>query len=172
MGDFTPVPTAFAAINMEQTPLNLTLEDGRRALGVHVLEKGHRLRQKYGSFIDMDVLEQILRDEEFVRYPTRLIFDSGRVDAGLFGVVEKVGMDAAEGYVICLHECFQRRSGDVPALVLYLLVAVNYGDFASGNEAEEFASAALGMEKDYYYEYICRLVDGIPEKEEEQCLAE
>ena len=158
--------------SMEHSPLNLTMEDGRRALGVHVLEKGHRLRQKYGHFIDMQVLAEILRDEEFVRYPTRITFDSGRIDVGLFGVAEKVGADAAEGYIIYIHEHFQRRTGDVPALVLYLLVAVNYGDFASGNEAEEFASAALGMEKDYFYNYICRLVDGIPGKEDGRCLEE
>lgn len=161
-----------AVIDMEYQPLNLTLEDGRRALGVHVLEKGHRLRQKYGNFIDMDVLALILADEEFVRYPTRLEFDRDRVDAGLFGVVEKIGKDAAEGYVIYIHEYFRCRTGDVPALVLYLLVAVNYGDFASGNEAEEFASAALGMDKEYFYSYICRLVDEISGKEDEQCLEE
>ncbi len=49
----------------------------------------------------------------------------------------------------------------MPALVLYHVVSVNYGDFASGNEAEEFASAALGMDKEEYYQYLCRLVDSI-----------
>ncbi len=57
-------------------PLRLTLEDGRRALGVHVLEKGHRLNQKYGKFIDYETLLKILQDEEFVRYSTRIEFCS------------------------------------------------------------------------------------------------
>ncbi len=164
--DFKRGRKTFANIDMETHPLKLTLEDGRRALGVHVLEKGHRLRQKYGSFIDLEALERILQDEEFVRYPVRMIFDSSPIDAGLFGVCQKAGAQAADGYVIYIHEHFRNRTGDVPALILYLLVSVNYGDFATGNEAEEFASAALGMDKEYYYQYICRLADTIPNKED------
>lgn len=146
----------------ELKPLKLTLEDGRKALGVHVLEKGYKLREKYGTFIDFDILKKILKDEEFVRYPTTIVFDSTKVDEGLFGVTEKVSADTKDGYVIYLHEHFKTMLGDVPALVLYQLVAVNYGDFASGNEAEEFASAALGMDKEYFYKYICELTDVIP----------
>ena len=145
-------------------PLSLTLEDGRRALGVHVLEKGYKLRQKYGNFIDFDTLLLIFQDTDFVRFPTRLEFSSDKVDPGLFAVVEKDGANGENKYVIYVHEYFKGRLGDVPALVLYHLVAVNYGDFATHHEAEEFASAALGMEKDEYYQYVCRLVDAIVEK--------
>ncbi|MCA9406529.1 MAG: hypothetical protein KC684_08325 [Candidatus Omnitrophica bacterium] len=146
-------------------PLKLTLEDGRRALGVHVLEKGYKLREKYGKFIDYDTLLRILQDEEFVRYPTKIVFDSAKIEEGMFGYAERISTDANDGYIIYIHEEFKKRSGDLPALVFYHLVTVNYGEFATYNEAEEFASAALGMEKDYYYQYICRLTDSIPGKE-------
>ncbi len=149
----------------ELKPLKLTLEDGRRALGVHVLEKGHKLCEKYGKFIDCDTLQRILQDEEFVRYPTKIVFDSTKIEEGMFGCAEKMTDDATDGYTIYIHKSFMNRWGDVPALVFYHLVTVNYGDFATYNEAEEFASAALGMEKDYYYQYICRLADSISRKE-------
>lgn len=143
-------------------PLDITLEEGRRALGVHALEKGHWLREKYGAFIDDEVLRKILKDKEFVRYPVRVEFDSAKVEKGLFAAARKISADSSDGYIIFVHEHFRKRPGDLPALVFYHLAAVNYGDLATFNEAEEFASAALGMDKDYYYEYICRLADSIP----------
>ncbi len=149
----------------DQKPLKLTLEDGQKAAGAHALEKGYQLNQKYGNFIDLSILSKILEDDEFVRYPTRIEFDSEKIEEGMFGVEERISADASDGYVIYIHEHFKQRQGDLPALVLYHIVTVNYGDFATYNEAEEFASAALAMDKDYYYNYICRLVDSIPRKE-------
>lgn len=143
----------------EIKPLEITLEDGRRALGVHVLQKGSDLRKKYGGFIDYETLLKILRDEEFVRFPTRIIFDSSKIEKGMFALVEKQADEPTKNYIIYVHEHFKKKLGDLPAVVLYHLVTVNYGDFATHNEAEEFGSAALGMEKDYYYQYVCRLAD-------------
>jgi hypothetical protein len=113
-------------------------------LGVHVLQKGSDLRKKYGSFLDYETLLKIFKDEEFVRFPTRIIFDSSKVEKGMFAVVEKEADEPTKSYVIYVHEHFQKRSGDLPAIVLYHVVTVNYGDFATHNEAEEFGSAALG----------------------------
>ena len=83
-------------------------------------------------------METILKDETFVRYPVRLVFDSTRIEKGMFAVSERVSTDdVSAGFIIYLHECFKKRMGDVPALVFYHLVAVNYGEFATHNEAEE-----------------------------------
>lgn len=142
-------------------PLQLTLEDGRRALGVHLLEKGHKLHQKYGKFIDEETLLKILEDREFVRFPTRIVFDSSRIEKGMFALAQRVSRDSSDGYIIFVHEYFKTRRGDLPAAVFYHLVTVNYGDFATCNEAEEFGSAALGLDKEYYYQYVCRLADQI-----------
>jgi hypothetical protein len=47
----------------------------------------------------------------------------------------------------------------VPLLVLYQLVLVNYGEFASPDDAETFGAAALGLAKDDYYHALCALAD-------------
>jgi hypothetical protein len=47
----------------------------------------------------------------------------------------------------------------VPLLVLYQLVLVNYGAFASSDDAETFGAAALGLARDEYYGTLCRLAD-------------
>jgi hypothetical protein len=49
----------------------------------------------------------------------------------------------------------------VPLLVLYQLVLVNYGAFASSDDAETFGAAALGLTKEEYYGTLCRLADGL-----------
>lgn len=142
-------------------PLQLTLEDGRRALGVHLLEKGHKLHQKYGKFINDETLLKILEDREFVRFPARIVFDSSKIEKGMFALAQRVSRNPSDGYIIFVHEYFKTRQGDLAAAVFYHLVTVNYGDFAASNEAEEFGSAALGLDKEYYYQYLCRLVDQI-----------
>jgi hypothetical protein len=45
--------------------------------------------------------------------------------------------------------------------VLYQLVLVNYGEFASADDAETFGAHALGLAKDDYYQALCRLADEI-----------
>ena len=49
--------------------------------------------------------------------------------------------------------------GMVPYLALYQLVTVNYGEFASADDAETFASYALGVPREEYYQTICGLAD-------------
>jgi hypothetical protein len=63
--------------------------------------------------------------------------------------------------VIYVHEYFKNKLGDVPALVLYHLVAVNYGPIATSEEAEIFGASALGMKKEAYYQLLCALTDRI-----------
>ena len=137
------------------------MQDGYEALERHVVDKAEAIKEKYGRFIDMDVLEQILNDREFVKHSTRIEFDSKRVKDGFFAVTEKVSSDPIDGYVIYVHEHFKNKTGDVPALVLYHLVSINYGDFATCKEAELFGATVLGMDQEYYYSLLCRLADSI-----------
>jgi hypothetical protein len=58
-----------------------------------------------------------------------------------------------------VHPLFQNNLDEVPWLVLYQLVSVNYGDFASAQDAEAFGAAALGLDPDEYYAAVCRMAD-------------
>src|SRR3989338_5467417 len=146
---------------METRPL--TIEDGKKALLHHVVEKGIALRDKYGPFIDFDTLQKILKDSAFVRYPTRVEFKSRFVEPGFFAFTEQVAADdSSQGFVIYVHEHFRNRINDVPAMVLYHLVAVNYCAAATGDEAELFGATVLGIKKEDYYRLLCALADQIP----------
>lgn len=141
----------------------LTIEDGKKALLHHAVEKAIALQEKYGHFIDYEMVLKILQDKDFVRYPTRLEFNSEPIDKGFFAVVDAISdEDPSQGYVISIHEHFKKRLGDVPAIVLYQLVAINYGVIATNEEAEIFGATALGLKQEEYYQLLCSLADQIP----------
>jgi hypothetical protein len=60
---------------------------------------------------------------------------------------------------MCVHPFFSTRLEQVSCLVLYQLVLVNYGEFASADDAETFGASALGLGKDDYYRMLCELTD-------------
>ena len=140
----------------------VTIEQGQQALAEHAREMGCDLRAKYGALTDHSSLLRLLEDSDFVRFPVTLMFESRRIEPGLFGFVEGVSDNPSDGYTLVLHPHFQDRAEDLAALVLYQLVKVNYGDFATCHDAECFGAAVLDMEQEAYYEFICRLTDGIP----------
>jgi hypothetical protein len=60
-----------------------------------------------------------------------------------------------------VHPYFATQPERVPHLVLYHLVAVNYGEFASAEDAEVFGASALGLSQDEYYRALCQMADEI-----------
>ena len=60
-----------------------------------------------------------------------------------------------------VHPFFLTQLERVPGLVLYQLVLVNYGEFASADDAETFGAAALGISRDEYYAMLCEMADEI-----------
>lgn len=143
---------------MRQT---LTVKDGRQAFAHHVIERALALREKYGPVIDDEVIQTILEDRDFVRYPTRVEFDSSKIEPGFFAAVEPVAGSSTHEHVIFLHEHFRGRPRDITNALLYQLVVVNYGEIATREEAELFGATALGVEQEDYYQRLCRLADQI-----------
>jgi hypothetical protein len=140
-------------------PTQLTAEDARQSLNAHVAAKGLELREKYGPHIGWQDLPRILQDRAFVRYPCEIVFDSAPLYPGEFAHPVAKGEKPEDGFTLYVHPFFLPHLEQVPGLVLYQLVLVNYGRFASAEDAETFGAAALGLSKDEYYEMICRLAD-------------
>ncbi|MBL9201141.1 MAG: hypothetical protein JNL39_11570, partial [Opitutaceae bacterium] len=67
--------------------------------------------------------------------------------------------DPEDGFTMHVHPFFAAQPAHIPALVLYQLVLVNYGDFASPEDAEIFGSAVLGISQEEYYATLCELAD-------------
>lgn len=142
---------------MTQSPP--TAEDAKRSLNDHVADKGFEIRARFGPKIGWKELQEILLDRTLVRYPCEVKFTSEGLQEGEPAYAHALGEKPEEGFEIRVHPVFMTQLQRVPHLVLYQLVAVNYGDFAAAEDAETFGAAALGIEPDDYYESICELAD-------------
>jgi hypothetical protein len=131
----------------------------KQSLNDHVADKGAELRAKYGPRLGWDELLQVLLDRSLVRYPCGIAFTTEGLRTGEFAHPYPQGETPEEGFIIRVHPLFMTELHLVPHLVLYQLVAVNYGDFASAADAETFGAAALGLEPEDYYHTLCRLAD-------------
>ncbi|MGA2749028.1 MAG: hypothetical protein ABSG59_09655 [Verrucomicrobiota bacterium] len=142
-------------------PQKLTIQDGRKSLNEHVAFKGAELREKYGPEIGWNQLLQILQDPGCVRYPCEVAFDAARLQPGELAYPAPKGRRPEEGYIIYVHPYFALQPQRVPLVVLYQLVVVNYGEFASALDAETFGASALGITTDQYYGALCEMADEI-----------
>jgi hypothetical protein len=137
----------------------LTATDAKQSLNAHVAAKGAELFRKYGPQIGWKELQAILQDRTCVRYPCELVFDSARLNPGEFAFPEPKGEKPEQGFTLHVHPVYMTQLTLVPHLALYQLVVVNYGEFASADDAETFASHALGLPREEYYQILCGLAD-------------
>jgi hypothetical protein len=139
----------------------LTADDAKQSLTSHVEAKGIELFVKYGPRIGWGELQRLLADRAYVRYPCLVEFDAAPLQAGEFAHPVQKSEFPEDGFTMFVHPRFMLELDRVAYLVLYQLVAVNYGEFASADEAETFGAAALGLTRDEYYAALCAMADEI-----------
>lgn len=142
-------------------PTQLTTDDFKQSLNTHVAGKGEEIHAKYGPQIGWKELLRILEDRACCRYPCEVVFDAGPLNPGEFACPIAKGERPEDGFRMHVHPFFMTEAGRVPYLVLYQLVLVNYGPFASADDAETFGASALGLSKDEYYTILCELADRV-----------
>lgn len=139
--------------------MQLTADDARQSLNAHVATKGAEIHAKYGPRIGWKELQHILEDRACVRYPCQIVFDAVGLQPGEFAHPVPLGERPEDGFTMYVHPLFMTDLARVPLLVLYQLVLVNYGEFASPDDAETFGAAAAGLSRDDYYAELCALAD-------------
>ena len=136
-----------------------TAADTRQCLNAHVAALGAEIHQEYGPRIGWNQLRQILEDRTCTRYPCEIVFDASELQAGELAHPVAKGDQPEAGFALYVHPHFMTQLEQVPLLVLYQLVLVNYGGFASPDDAETFGAAALGLSSGEYYASLCTLAD-------------
>jgi hypothetical protein len=136
-----------------------TAQDARLALGSHAAATGAEIHRKYGPQIAWAEVLRILEDRTCVRYPCEIAFDSAPLQPGEFAYPVQKGTRPEEGFTVYLHPRCRVDLQSAAMLVLYQLVVINYGPFASADDAESFGAAALGLPRDEYYRLICQFAD-------------
>ena len=134
-------------------------QGARQSLNACAAAIGTGIYKKYGPRIGWAQLRQILQDRTCVRYPCEIVFDAAPLQAGEFAHPVAKGDRPEDGFTMYVHPFFMTQLEQVPPLVLYQLVLVNYGAFAAPEDAEEFGAAALGLPRDEYYQTLCHLAD-------------
>ena len=137
----------------------LTADDFKQSLNVHVATKGEEIHAKYGPHLEWKELLRILEDRTCVRYPCEIVFDAAQLEPGECAHPVPKGAQPEEGFKNYVHPFFATQLPRVPYLVLYQLVLVNYGDFASPDDAEIFGASAHSISKDEYYAALCEMAD-------------
>ena len=137
----------------------LTAEDAKQSLTAHVMAKGAEIRDKYGPEIGWDELLRILEDRSACRYPCGIAFGAEPLRDGEFAFPAAKGELPEDGFTIFVHPCYQTQIDRIPYLVLYQLVQVNYGEFASATDAEAFGAAVFGLSNSEYYQLLCSMAD-------------
>lgn len=127
----------------------------------HAAGKGAEMREKYGPELGWGALQKILNDRALVRYPCEIVFEADALAQGECAHAQGKGDDPSEGFTIFVHPKFAAQPPDAVAVALYQLVVVNYGPFASADDAEALGAAALGISRDEYYERLCKLADRV-----------
>ena len=161
MANWRILSAAGNAAPLPPMPTQLTADDARVSLNAHVAAKGAEIHAKYGPVIGWRELKLILEDRACVRYPCTLAFDAAPLQPGEFAHPVPQGEKPEDGFTLFVHPLFMTRLPDVPWLALYQLVLVNYGEFASSDDAVTFAAAALGLPEDEYYQQLCELAEPI-----------
>ncbi len=134
-------------------------------MSAHAAARGADLLEKYGPHIGWSQLDRILHDRSVVRYPCEIVFDSTPLQPGELAYPKARGEKPEDGFVLHIHPLFLTQLDRVPPLALYQLVVVNYGEFASPEDAEIFGATALGISQEQYYAELCKmaeLVEGRP----------
>ncbi len=144
-------------------PAQPTVADAKESLTAHAAQTGAAIFEKYGPHIGWTELIRLLDDRSCVRYPCRVVFDAAELQPGEFAHPASNGARPEDGFTMFVHPIFMRRLDQVPLLVLYQLVLVNYGAFASSEDAEVFGASALGLSRDAYYAAVCALADQLPD---------
>jgi hypothetical protein len=140
-------------------PVQLTATDAKVSLNAHVASKGAEVRAKYGPAIGWKELGLLLEDRVYVRYPCKIEFNADSLQPGEFAHPVQNGEHPEDGFTLYVHPLFLLDLPSVPLLVLYQLVVVNYGDFASPDDALTFGATALGLSDEDYYAKLCELAE-------------
>ena len=139
--------------------IQLTADDARQSLSAHIAARGGEIFEKYGPHIGWKELQIIFNDRSCVRYPCEIVFDSTALQPREFAHPIAKGDRPEDGFMMYVHPLFMTQLDRVPLLVFYQLVLVNYGEFASSDDAEIFGAAALGLEREEYYQALCEMAD-------------
>jgi hypothetical protein len=144
-------------------------QTARQSLNDHAAAKGAEIHDKFGPRIGWPELLRILDDRNCVRYPCEIAFDAAPLLPGELAHPVAKGARPEDGFRLHVHPLLLSQLDRVCYPVLYQLVVVNYGPFASADDAEAFGAQALGISTEEYYQTLCQMTDALAHAQRGPC---
>lgn len=132
---------------------------GRASLREHLLAQARVAHHRHAP-LTAEKLAALLNDPECLRYPVRLVYETGEMAANQFAQPE-VDWRSAEGRgrVLYLRPKLRERPDLLPLAVAYMIPVINYGDLVTDEHCLAFGATLLGLTEDEYYAQLCALAD-------------
>lgn len=126
-----------------------------------ILALAQAAREAWGDLTDHDTFRRFLDDRRFLRHPVAVVFDHRQLAAGDLAVLIPRTGSPSDGFVLCVHPFFRNRLSDLPLVISFHAVLVNWPDETDHHDAEAFAAALLGLTPESVYQRLCVLADAL-----------
>ncbi len=141
---------------------DLNQEDLAREAMLQLQQHIHTLAEsclKLHGELSFQKLELFLLDEDCVRYPTTIGFDSDRLAPHQFAQPVWQSSADRQGYVIYLHESLRDDPQATLIAVSYMIPVINYGEVIEDRHCALFGSAVTGIPLDEYVSGILSIAE-------------
>lgn len=152
----TLLDTADDIRKMSDAELAALAEDG---LTIRLREQGDEARKKYGG-LSPGNLGTFLEDRNFVRYPTRLVFEMGEMGMNQFAQPEP-DIRHPGGIMLYIRPPLGKRPDLLVQAVAYMIPVINFRELVTDDHCTLFVAHLLGMTETAAYRSICDLADWV-----------
>lgn len=157
----TLLDTADDIRRMSNAELATLAEDG---LSTRLRDQAEDARRIHGALSPSN-LGTFLNDRNFVRYPTRLVFEVGEMGMNQFAQPEP-DIRTPDGIMLYLRPQLGQRPDLLVQAVAYMIPVINFSKLVSDHHCLLYGAQLFGIEEDEFYQSICGLADWVGASEE------
>ena len=137
---------------------------GQQSLRKHLVAQAILARKKYGP-LTADRLDTLLRDPDCLRYPVRIVYESGCMAPHQFAQPDMDWRNPEQyGRVLYVHPLLREKPELLPLAVAYMIPVINYGQIITDEHCLLYGSVLFDVAEDNFYEAICMLSEAVGAK--------
>jgi hypothetical protein len=132
---------------------------GQQSLLDHLRAQAVAARRKYAP-LTFDRLDDLLRDPDCLRHPTRLVFEFGEMALHQFAQPDLDWRHSPQDdRVLYLRPMLRDHPELVLLAVAYMIPVLNYGDIIADNHCLLYGATLLGLPEEEFYQRVCAVAE-------------
>ncbi len=152
----TLLETADDIRRMSNAELAALAEDG---LAIRLRDQADDARRIHGGLSPAN-LGTFLQDRNFVRYPTRLVFEVGEMGLNQFAQPEP-DIRVPGGIMLYLRPQLGKRPDLLVRAVAYMIPVINFRELVTDQHCLLYGAQLFGTSEDAFYQSVCDLADWV-----------